>query len=169
MATAKPAPAAAAAPAAAPEPKSKKKLLILIAAIVLAAAASGGGVWFFLGHKAAGEAEHAKPVVVPPPVFAPMETFTVNLQSEDAEQFLQTAFTLQVATQADVDAIKLYLPQVRSRILLLLSSKRGADISTVDGKKKLADEILAQMKAPFAPNAKPLKVTDVFFTSFVIQ
>lgn len=168
MATAKPAPAAAAAPAAAPEPKSKKKLLILIAAIVLAAAASGGGVWFFLGNKASDSGQ-PKPVVIPPPVFAPMEAFTVNLQSEGAEQFLQTAFTLQVATQEDADGIKLYLPQARSRILLLLSSKQAADISTVEGKKKLAGEILAQMKLPFAPNAKPLKVTDVFFTSFVIQ
>ena len=166
MATAKA--AAAAAPAAAGK-KSKSKMLIIIGAVVLAA--GGGGAWYFMGHKAETPemAVRAKPNLAAPPIFAQMEPFTVNLQADGGEQFLQTAFTLKVGSQADVDAIKLYLPQVRSRVLLLLSSKRGADIATVEGKKKLADEIIEQLTQPFAKGAQPLEVTDVFFTAFVIQ
>jgi flagellar FliL protein len=170
MATAK---AAAAAPASAPAKEGKKsrsKMFILIGAIVLAVA-GGGGAWYFMGHKAEGteKTAHSKPNPMAPPVFAQMEPFTVNLQADGGEQFLQTAFTLKVGSQADVDAIKLYLPQVRSRVLLLLSSKRGADIATVEGKKKLAEEIIAQLTQPFGKGAQPLEVTDVFFTAFVIQ
>jgi flagellar FliL protein len=169
MATAK---AAAAAPASAPAKEGKKsrsKMFILIGAIVLAAA--GGGGWYFMGHKAepAEAAAHAKPNPAAPPVFAQMDPFTVNLQADGGEQFLQTAFTLKVGSQADVEAIKLYLPQVRSRVLLLLSSKRGAEIATVEGKKKLAEEIIVQLRQPFGKGTPPLDVTDVFFTAFVIQ
>jgi len=165
MATSK----AAAAPAAAEGKKSKSKMFIIIGALVLAA--GGGGAWYFMGHKGetTEKAAHAKPNPAAPPVFAQMDPFTVNLQADGGEQFLQTAFTLKVGSQADVDAIKLYLPQVRSRVLLLLSSKRGADIATVDGKNKLAKEIIEQLTQPFAKGAQPLEVTDVFFTAFVIQ
>jgi len=166
MATAK----AAAVPAPAPVgKKSKSKMFILIGAVVLAA--GGGGAWYFMGHKAEApeKGAHARPNPAAPPVFAQMDPFTVNLQADGGEQFLQTAFTLKVGSQADVDAIKLYLPQVRSRVLLLLSSKRGADIATVEGKKKLAEEIIEQLTQPFAKGAQPLEVTDVFFTAFVIQ
>ena len=151
--------------------KSKSKLFIIIGAAVLLLGAGGGGAWYFLGQKNAAQTEtaHAKPAPAAPPVFAQMDPFTVNLQADGGEQFLQTAFTLQVGSQADVDAIKLYLPQVRSRVLLLLSSKRGAEISTVEGKKKLAEEIIAQLKQPFSPGAQPMNVSDVFFTAFVIQ
>jgi flagellar FliL protein len=168
MATAK---AAAAAPAPAAEgKKSRSKMLILIGAAVLAAG-GGGGAWYFMGHKAGApeQSAHARSNVAAPPVFVQMDPFTVNLQADGGEQFLQTAFTLKVGSQADVDAIKLYLPQVRSRVLLLLSGKRAADIATVEGKKKLADEILEQLTQPFAKGGQPLVVTDVFFTAFVIQ
>lgn len=170
MATSKPA-AAAAAPAE-PVKKSKGRLLIIIALVVVLLAGGGGAAWYFLIHKAEDAEESPKkkkkPVAVAP-VFAPMDSFTVNLQAEGVEQFLQTAFTLQVEGPADVDAIKLHLPLVRSRILLLLSSKRSNEISTVEGKKKLAEEIIAQLKIPFSPDGTPLNVSDVFFTQFVIQ
>lgn len=163
MATSK----AAAMPAPAAEgKKSKSKMFIIIGVLLLAAA--GGGAWYFMNHKAA-DSEQAKPAPAAAPVFAQIDSFTVNLQADGGEQFLQTAFTLQVASQADVDAIKLYLPQVRSRVLLLLSSKRGAEIATIEGKKKLADEIIASLRQPFSKGAQPLNVTDVFFTAFVIQ
>jgi flagellar FliL protein len=167
MATSK----AAAIPAPAAEgKKSKSKLLIIIIGVLVLAAAGGGAAWYFMGHKAEGaETAHAKPAAAAPPVFAQMEPFTENLQADGGEQFLQTAFTLQVGSQADVDAIKLYLPQVRSRVLLLLSSKRGAEIASVEGKKKLAEEIIATLKQPFSKGAHPLDVSDVFFTAFVIQ
>jgi flagellar FliL protein len=154
--------------APAPARKSKKKLIVSGLAVVLLAGI-GGGAWFYLNQDEAG-AKHvaAKPKAMPP-VFVNLESFTVNLQSEGSEQFLQVAFTVQVPEQTEVEAIKLYMPQVRSRVLLLLSGKKASEISTVEGKKKLADEIMAQIKQPFAPSGASLAITNVFFTSFVIQ
>lgn len=151
---------------------SKKKLILLIAAVLLLLA-GGAAAWYFMGAKkaahadskpAAPEVDHSKP-----PVFIVMEPFTVNLQTEGVEQFLQASFTLQTFDQAQVELIKLYMPQVRSRLLLLLSSKKAEDILTAEGKKKLADDIMEQVNQPFANGMPKQNVTAVFFTSFVIQ
>ena len=148
--------------------KSKKKLIIVLMAVLLLAG-GGGGAWYFMGQKKPAGEQHAKVEPAKPPVFLVMEPFTVNLTSEGGEQFLQAAFTLQVGSAEQVDLLKLYMPQVRSRLLLLLTSKKASDINTAEGKKKLSAEIMAAVKQPFTANAKPQEVTDVFFTSFVIQ
>lgn len=156
--------------AAAPK-KSKKKLVVMLGSILIALAAGGGGAWFFLGGKSHGEGGEAQAKHEPPkpPVFLQMEQFTVNLQPEVGEQYLQISFTLQVGSQEQVELIKLYMPLVRSRLLMLLSSKKASELSTPDGKKKLQDEIVAAIKQPFAANMPPQEVSGVFFTSFVIQ
>ncbi|RJG01165.1 flagellar basal body-associated protein FliL [Noviherbaspirillum sedimenti] len=160
---------AAEQPAAAAKKSGKKGLLILL--ILLLAVGGGAAAWYFLGQKNSAHGTEKKSIdPSKPPVFMVMEPFTVNLQPDGlGDQYLQVAFSLQVGSEKDVEAIKLYLPQVRSRLLLLLSGKKASEISTVDGKKKLADEIMAQVRQPFIAGVAPQNVTNVFFTSFVIQ
>lgn len=154
----------------APAPrKSQKKRIVVMGLLLLVLGIGGGGTWYFLGSSDA-PVPAAKQEPPKPPVFLPMDQFTVNLQSESGnDQFLQVSFTLQLADQEQVDLIKTYMPLVRSRLLLLLSSKKASEISGVEGKKKLSDEIIAQVKQPFLPQGAPQAVTGVFFTSFVIQ
>ncbi len=154
----------------APAGKSKKKLLIIIAGIVLLLVAGGGGAAFFLMKKNSGskEKEHkAEPAKVP--VFMPLEPFTVNLQSETGDKYLQVTMSLQVEDAAQTEVIKANLPQVKSRILLLLSSKDAAEILTNEGKEKLIEEIVDRINQPFVPKGERQKVMSVFFTSFVVQ
>lgn len=154
-------------PAELPAAKPKKKRL-LIAGVALALLGSGGaGAWYYTQQNNAPHAAKAEPPKLP--VFVNLEPFTVNLQPDDGEQYLQVALTLQVDDEAQTEFIKLHMPQVRNRLLLLLSSKKASEISTVEGKNRLASEIVAQVKQPFAPKAAPQKVSGVFFTSFVIQ
>lgn len=142
-APAKPA-AKSAAPAAkagdaAEAPKSKKKLIIIAAVVV--ALAAGGGV-FFMKSKKAEHAEEAKVEVHAEPKFIPLETFTVNLQREESgDQFLQVNITLKVMDPLLEEKIKAVLPEIRSKLNLLLSSKRPSELSSVPGKKRLAAEI----------------------------
>lgn len=162
----------AAPKASAEEAKPKKsKTLIIVLALVILLAGGGAGAWYFMTQKAVASANGAEKHAeeAKPPVFLPMEAFTVNLQAENGEQFLQTSFTLQVLDQAQVDMIKLYMPHVRSRILLLLSSKKPSEILTVEGKTKLAEEIINIFKQPFTPQGPTVKVSSVLFTSFVVQ
>ncbi|MDD2933040.1 MAG: flagellar basal body-associated protein FliL [Methylotenera sp.] len=150
-------------------PASKKKLIIIIAAVVLLAG-GGGAAWFLTQQKSDHkkvEAKHEEPAHAP--VFLTLETFTVNLQADPDEKFLQLDLSLQVPTPEAAEAIKVQMPAVRSRLLMLLTSKSASEISTVEGKQELTEEIVAEVKKPFAAGGKPQEVLGVFFTSFVIQ
>lgn len=163
--------AAAAAPGGNPgTAKSSKKLLIFAIVGVVVLAAGGAGAWFFMSKGSGDKAAHAEAHAAPePPVFMPPETFTVNLQPDGEEQYLQVGLVVQVKDQAASDKMKQYMPQVRSRLLMLLSSKKAADIMSMEGKNALSNEIIAQLKQPFAAGEKPLEVTSVHFTDFIIQ
>ncbi|HEY4318457.1 MAG TPA: flagellar basal body-associated protein FliL [Herbaspirillum sp.] len=152
-------------------PKSKKMLLIVILLIVLLLVVAGGAAAFFmLGSKKPAESEHATAAEASKtPVFVSIEPYVVNLQSENGDQFLQTSLTLQVADEGTAEAIKTFMPLVRSRLLITLSSKKASELTSVEGKKKLTEEIIATLNQPFTPNGKAQQVNDVFYTSFVIQ
>ena len=155
-----PAPAVAAAP--------RKKLLIIIAGAVLALGLAGGGAWYFMGGKK-DTAEHKEVKKIITPVFVAIEPFTVNLQPENGEQYLQLSFSLQMESPEQVELVKQNMPKVRSRLLMLLSSKKGSELITSDGKQQLAAEIIGQIKQPFAAGGPQQDVMEVLFTSFIIQ
>lgn len=142
---AKPIPAVAAAAA---KPKSKKMLLIGIAVLVLVLGA-GAGWYFTKGSKHGAEEKKAHPPA--PPKFIALEPFTLNLQREESDQFLQLGITLKVVEpegKAEMEEkIKLLMPEIRSRLLLLLSGKRASELTPAEGKKKLAQEIVAETSA----------------------
>ncbi|WP_091874705.1 flagellar basal body-associated protein FliL [Massilia yuzhufengensis] len=163
--------AAAAAPAG-----SKKKLIIIAVAAVLLLGGGGGAAWYFMqggdaaaGHESPKETKKKKKESGAKPEYVPVEAFTVNLQPENGEQYLQVQFTLQVDGAEQGTLIKDNMAIVRNRVLLLLSGKKASEISTVQGKQQLAAEIQAIIREPFEKEGDEQEVTDVLFTSFIIQ
>ncbi|WUR12067.1 flagellar basal body-associated protein FliL [[Empedobacter] haloabium] len=157
---------------------SKKKLIIIIVAVLILAIGGGAGAFFMLKGQDASAEHEEEPVKkkskkkkkeAGPPVYVPVEPFTVNLQPEEGEQYLQLAFTLQVGDAEQSEVIKNNMPKVRSRILLLLSSKKASEINTPEGKQALSKEILEQVNQPFEDHGDEQEVTEVLFTSFIIQ
>ena len=148
-------------------PKKSKKPLILVGLLLLASAA-GGGAWYYttqLSHKPkAVKVEPAKP-----PVFVSLDTFTINLLPDPEEQFLQVDITLQFSEEKDAQTVKTHMPEVRNRLLMLLTTKKGSEINTLDGKKKLSAEISSTLNQTYTAGNPFNKVVGVFFTSFVIQ
>jgi len=156
------------------EKKSKSKLIIIILFVTLLLAGAGGA-YFFLSkptpaHTGEGAPEgevEAKHEEHKPPVFVELEPFTVNLQPDG--QFLQATFNLQVEDEIVAEEIKLYMPLIRSRLLLMLSNKTGTNLAQQEGKTTLVTEMKELIEQPFSKGAKPLKIDNVFITSFVIQ
>ncbi|MDB5917709.1 MAG: flagellar basal body-associated FliL family protein [Massilia sp.] len=142
--------------------------MMIIAGALVVLGGGGGAAWYFM-HDKAGAAPGHKVVKQEPPEYVPIESFTVNLQPENGDQFLQIAFTLQVQNQKEGELIKANMAKVRSRVLLLLSGKKASEISTVDGKRQLATEIIATLKQPFVDKGEPQQVNDVLYTAFIIQ
>lgn len=168
--TAKTAPKAAAPEEVVVPPKSKKKVIIIAAAVAVLAI-GGGAAWYFMGKAKHEGAEHAEVKHAPntPPVFAVLDPFTVNLQPENGDQYLQVALTLQTGDVKKAEELKLYMPVLRGRLLVLLSSKKASEINTAEGKKKLTADILNAVNEPYVAGGPRGEVSGVFITSFVIQ
>ena len=142
---------ATAATAEAPKKKSKKLLFIIIG-VVLLALIGAGAAFFIMKKNAAAEDEmgdeepvaaHAAKDPKHAPTFLPLENMVVNLADPGGTRFIQLGLTLQLQdakTEADV---KTYMPSIRSDILLLISQRTADEMLQVQGKAKLADDIIA--------------------------
>lgn len=154
--------------ARAPRKKSNKKLFVMIAIGVLVLLAAGAGAYYFLVYKNNGAAAETKPVVQ---IFVPLEVFTVNLRPEsgDNQQYLQAILSLQVPSEKDAQALKDRMPEVRNRIIFILSAKSASELSSVEGKVNLTAEIIAALKKPFMGSESEQDLTGAYFTSFIVQ
>ncbi|MGD9239459.1 MAG: flagellar basal body-associated FliL family protein [Desulfobacterales bacterium] len=100
-----------------------------------------------------------------PGTLFPLDTFIVNLADQERNRYLRVTMDLELAAATDTRKLSERLPQVRDRILMLLPSKRFADISSMEGKTALRDEIISKINSLFPENV----ITDIFFTEFVVQ
>lgn len=170
-------------PAAEKPPKSKRLLVIGVALVLMAVALAAG--WLYLQKRNADlmlgvEEEHheeEEEEVVPEhaaPIYLPLDTMVVNLAPE-GDRVAQIGITLEVADEASLEKVKVYLPALRSDILLLLSQRTAEELLTNEGKEKVKADILAsataQMKATRKKGEKrtPPPVRKVHFSSFIVQ
>ena len=147
--------------------KSKRSLWIpLLVLVTLAACATAGYSYWRIEHQNAPAAPKEAP---PPaaPVFFPLDTFTVNLG--DADRVLYVGITLRMKTEADRARLNDYLPEVRSRMLLLLSRQDATKLATDDGKKQLANDIKETLSAPLIAGQPKQNVTDVLYTALILR
>jgi len=161
----------------APSAPKKKSKFLKLALLLLLLGGMGAAAWYGLrdpdpavGKPGAGKAAPAKAESSEPPIFVTLEQFTVNLQHEDNQsQYLQIGLSLKLSDKKLEEAVKLYLPEIRNGVLLLLASKRASEIATSEGKKILSEE-LAHEIIQSLPASMPTDVLKgVLFTSFVIQ
>lgn len=167
------APTKQAAPVDPPTEKNhtRKSRLPMMLMLIVMLGGGGAGAWYFLQDEAPVPEQAAAAPAQPekPPVFHNLDQFIVNLQSENGDQYLQVALVIKVKDAATAEAIKVQTPDIRNRILLLLSGKRASEISTVAGKEKLSDEIMSEVKKTLSPESVQQQVLAVFYGAFVIQ
>jgi len=174
------------APAAIPEtPKKKKsrKLLFIIVGVLALALLGAGGALYILKKNTAeaygdeeGEAQ-ARQKPRTPPTFMSLENMVVNLADAGGNRFIQVGLTLQLQDSATETAVKVYMPSIRSQILLLISQRTADEMLQVQGKEKLSADIIAAISKemgyaspkPGARDAAPNPVQAVLFSSFIVQ
>ena len=177
--------------------KSKKMLIIIISAVMVLALGAGGAYFYISKQRAAAAAaaeedggEAAAPAAAShdakktPPVYLPMDNLVVNLADEGGERVAQVGITLQVRDAHASDNVKLYMPTIRSGVLMLLSQRTAAEMLSAEGKQKLIDDILLEASRPYGggseaepePGKKVRKkakveypVVGVLFSSLIVQ
>ncbi|MDP3871076.1 MAG: flagellar basal body-associated FliL family protein [Pseudomonadota bacterium] len=198
--------AATADDVAADAPKKSKKMLFIILAVALLVVIGGAAAMFMMtgSHAEEGEDEHADEMSEDdpdakalaarkaklkkkkdteakglPPVFVELDPFTVNLAPEtQVDQYLQVKATVKVEEQPAADNLKVYMPEIRHHVLMLLSGKKASELGTTAGREALAGEMRNSINAivgevPTNKKGEPEEpvgpVEAVLFTSFIVQ
>ena len=185
--------------------KKGNKMLVIIIALLVVVILGGAAAFFMMGGSHAEEGEDGEEVVAEddhdaaakeakkaklkkkkdaeakglPPVFVELDPFTVNLQPETAvDQYLQVKATLRVDEQPAADNLKAYMPEIRHRVLMLLSGKKASELGSAEGREQLAEDIKHAVNAivgevPRNRKGEPEEpigpVESVLFTSFIVQ
>lgn len=178
--------------AVAPKGGSKKLIIIIIALVVLLLAAGGALAVVLMSKKkhgdADGEGTHAEAVEKPkvamdksnPPTFVPLDPFTVNLAPENGDHFLQATLVLKVVDPKTGEDLKVYMPEIRHRANLILSSRKPSELATIAGREDLADEIMEETNDVLGYPPPPKRSTKravepagpvlaVLFNTFIVQ
>lgn len=148
--------------------KRKSSIWVILLVLVAVAASVGGGYSWWKLHKSQPATAKAAPAI---PVFMPLETFTVNLITPDnnLDRVLYIGLTLRLPDDATRANLNNYLPEVRSRLLLLLSRQTADSLSNEEGKQRLVDEIKNVLSPPMVKGQPNQVVSDVLYTAFILR
>jgi flagellar protein FliL len=153
------------APSAA-APRFTPKLIMALALCIVLVFAGAATLFYVLR----GELVHAAPAAQEvKPIFVTLEPLTVNLQSEGKPRFLHLGISLKVKDEHAQARISESTPELRSRLLLLLSNRDPATLLAPADKTALAEEIKRDLNGPLAAGAPAQGITGVAFNTFVVQ
>ena len=155
-------------PAKVKNPKLRKRLIVSAVLLVLALAGAAAA-YFLTDYFKPKTAAAVAPVPPADPIYVALAPLTVNLQPNDTHRFLHVGVTLKVADAKAQALVTQYLPEVTSRVLLVLSNRRSETLGTTEDKAKLAGEALIALSQPFGPNLPAVKISGVMFPVFMLQ
>ncbi|MBI6550499.1 flagellar basal body-associated protein FliL [Xenorhabdus lircayensis] len=143
--------------------------IILLVLTAVLGAAIGGYSWWTMNQSANNSTAKAK--VIETPVFMSLEPFTVNLiDNEDHfDRVLYVGVTLRLSDEKTRQRFHDYLPEIRSRMLLLLSRQKATDLAKDDGKMHLVADIKKILHPTLIPGEPDQEITDVLFTTFILR
>lgn len=155
--------------------KKRPLLMILLILISLGACAAAGYSWWLMQQykdqdgKPAASAKKPEPPAVP--VFMPLETFTVNLMTPDnnPDRVLYIGLTLRLPDEMTRRQLNDFLPEVRSRLLMLLSRQEAGQLASEQGKQQLVAQIKDVLSPPLIKGQPKQVVSDVLFTAFILR
>lgn len=159
------------------KPAGKLKLIILIVgALFLAVGLSVGGTWLFLNKGAAKdetETEAAAATAAPVKQVAIYEelmpAFVVNFDYKGRARYMQVSVALMARDQAALDALKVHMPVLRNRLVMLFSSQDFEALTTPVGMEMLRQQATASVQELAQKETGKLAVEQVLFTNLVLQ
>lgn len=107
--------------------------------------------------------------VIPDPMFVSLEPFTVSLRDNDGSNILYVGITLRVSDEASLDIITDYMPEVRDRVLRVLTNQGTRQVQASDGREIIASKLQEDLTKPYLPHPKGPDITRVLFTAYVVQ
>lgn len=152
---------------------SRKLLWLLVVLVVLSLSATATALFMLFTQQGGMEqarAEEPAAIEYQEPIFVEIDPFTVNLAEDNyGARLLYAGISLKVTDTRSRELLETHMPQVRSRLLTLLSGQQAEDLTSANGKKRLTDQIIAALEAPMSETQPDLAIEDVLFTEFIVQ
>jgi len=108
-----------------------------------------------------GEAKASLFYAIDPPL-------VVNFEDGSAVRFLQISMEVMGKDQKSIDSVQRNMPLIRNNLLLLMSNRDYQSLMSREGKEKLRQEALTELRA-VQKKQGGADVEDLLFTSFVVQ
>lgn len=103
-------------------------------------------------------------------IYVPMEPpFVVNFEGRGPARFLQVSVEVMTREPDLEEQIKIHTPVIRNNLVLLFSRQTYQDVATHEGKEKLRQAALAEVRKILEVETGRSDVEALLFTSFVMQ
>jgi flagellar FliL protein len=104
-----------------------------------------------------------------PSLFYPIDPpLVVNFEDGSAVRFLQISMEVMTKDQKGIDSVQKNIPLIRNNLLLLMSNRDYQSLMSREGKEKLRQEALTEIRA-VQKKQGGADIEDLLFTSFVVQ
>ncbi|WP_312954227.1 flagellar basal body-associated protein FliL [Pseudomonas songnenensis] len=172
--------APAAVPPTGPEATSAGKgrlklIIVIVVAMLVAVGLSIGGTLYFMGKGDDLDADKAQESAAAvsgkqPAIYEVlMPAFVVNFSHNGRQRYMQVSIALMSRDQAALDALKVHMPLLRNRLVMLFSSQDFEALKTPVGKEMLRQQAMASVQELAQKEIGKLAVEQVLFTNFVLQ
>ncbi|KML24135.1 hypothetical protein VL10_09435 [Leclercia adecarboxylata] len=157
-----------------PQSGKKNSLLIFLLAAIFVMICGVAGYTLYemktLKSEMASASELKKTPDAIVPVYVPLDAFTVSLKPTENEndRVLYIGVTLRVKDVTSKELLQKYMPEVRSRLLVLFAQKTAGELSSEQGRTDLIHEMITDLSLQFAPG-QSVRIDDVLFNAFIVR
>ena len=155
-----------------------KLVIVMIIGGILLVGVSIGGVFFMMksmgmldGKGGGGHQEQHAPAEDKPAIYFPLEpAFVVNFKDRGRTRFLQVTMDVMTTDKTVIEEMEKHMPLIRNNILILLSKQDGELIQSAEGKEKIRELVLEELKAILTEKTGKVDTVEaLYITSFVTQ
>ncbi len=161
------------------EEKKSSKKIIIIAAVILLLVGGGAGYYFMAGDSEQTEGEQTEEsesndeegdqVSAEVFYFDLEKPLIVNFPKGSAARLIQVSVSLSVEGEEVLEALKKHQPMIRNNLLMKISAKGAEGLKGKEGKQALREDMLKEVSEIMEKMTGKNTVTNVFFTTFVMQ
>lgn len=149
-----------------------KLIIIIVVGVLVLVGGSIGATLMLVGgdtETAAADAESELSKKTPYYVELLDPKFAVNLAADSRAKFLKVSLSV-LTYDPDVDtALRDHLPQLRSNLMILLSSKTSQELGGRSGREDLQKQLLERVQQTLGQVGVAGRIDDLYFTNFVMQ
>jgi flagellar FliL protein len=156
-----------------------KKMIMMAGGALLLVGASVGATLFLAPGKEPGPVyPDGAPIETAAPVLAkPLERyyynihpeFVVNFNKKGSPKYLMLEISAATSDEKAKNAIDDHIPELRNNLIMMLGEENSEDLETTEGKDALREKTFTIVDELVSKHYGPGRVTDVFFTRFVMQ